>query len=85
MLPDPVEYNHAAPFLAQYRITKDASDQALIRRVNNEMRDWTLAKIVWVTSPVSSQTASTRRGGRQPAGWRARQTDTELRSGRPCR
>ena len=23
VLPDPVEYNHAAPFLAQYGITKD--------------------------------------------------------------
>jgi hypothetical protein len=49
VLPDPVEYNHAARFLAQYSITKDASDQPLIRQVNDEMRDGTLAKIVWVT------------------------------------
>ncbi|MBF6303140.1 transposase, partial [Nocardia amamiensis] len=38
----------------------NASDQALIRQVKDDMRDWTLSKIVWVTDRGFSSEANRR-------------------------
>ena len=47
----------------------NTSDQALIRQVKDDMRDWTLSKIVWVADRGFSSQANRRYLRQSAGGW----------------